>query len=59
VTFVKVPGHDPHNAFPLNTAADILANEAAEKASAGHPVETTSTIDLLTVKPRATSFGSW
>jgi hypothetical protein len=56
---VKVPGHDPGNKFPLNTAADILANDAAEKASAGFPVETVSTIDLVTVKPRSTSFGKW
>lgn len=59
VTFVKVPGHDPGNQFPLNTAADILASEAAEKASAGRPVDTVSTIDLTTVKPRSTSFGKW
>jgi len=25
VEFVKVPGHDPGNAYPLNTAADIIA----------------------------------
>ena len=59
VEFVKVPGHDPRNEFPLNTAADILANDAAEQASAGSPVETTSTIDLTSVKPRPTSFGKW
>ena len=59
VKFVKVPGHDPGNQFPLNTAADILANAAAEQASAGLPVETTSTIDLAGVKPRPTSFGKW
>jgi hypothetical protein len=59
VEFVKVPGHDPGNMFPLNTAADILANDAAEKASAGSPVETFSTIDLASVKPRPTSFGKW
>jgi ribonuclease HI len=59
VEFVKVPGHDPGNKYPLNTAADILANDAAEKASAGLPAETTSTIDLASVKPRPTSFGSW
>jgi hypothetical protein len=59
VKFVKVPGHDPRNEFPLNTAADILANEAAEQAAAGQPVETTSTIDLSSVKPRPTSFGRW
>ena len=59
VEFVKVPGHDPGNQFPLNTAADILANDAAEQASAGSPVETTSTIDLTSVKPRPTSFGKW
>jgi ribonuclease HI len=59
VTFVKVPGHDPRNQFPLNTAADILANDAAEQASAGLPRETISTIDLTTVKPRPTSFGKW
>jgi ribonuclease HI len=59
VEFVKVPGHDPGNQFPLNTAADILANEAAEKASTGLPVETVSTIDLVTVTPRTTSFGKW
>jgi ribonuclease HI len=57
--FVKVPGHDPGNKFPLNTAADILANDAAEKAAAGMPVETISTIDLASVKPRPTSFGKW
>ena len=59
VEFVKVPGHDPANNFPLNTAADIVANDAAERASAGLPVETISTIDLATVKPRLTSFGKW
>lgn len=59
VEFVKVPGHDPGNKFPLNTAADILANDAAEQASAGFPAETVSTIDLATVKPRPTSFGKW
>jgi ribonuclease HI len=59
VEFVKVPGHDPQNAFPLNTAADIVANDAAEQASAGSPVETFSTIDLDSVKPRPTSFGKW
>jgi ribonuclease HI len=59
VEFVKVPGHDPGNKFPLNTAADILANDAAEQASAGLPVETTSTIDLASIKPRLTSFGKW
>jgi ribonuclease HI len=59
VEFVKVPGHDPGNQFPLNTAADIIANDAAEKASAGSPVETISTIDLATIKPRLTSFGKW
>jgi len=59
VTFVKVPGHDPGNKYPLNTAADILANDAAERASAGLPAEHTSTIDLSSVKPRATSFGKW
>jgi ribonuclease HI len=59
VEFVKVPGHDPGNMFPLNTAADILANDAAERASAGAPAETTSTIDLGSVKPRPTSFGKW
>jgi ribonuclease HI len=59
VKFVKVPGHDPTNQFPLNTAADILANDAAEQAATGSPVETTSTIDLTSVKPRPTSFGKW
>lgn len=59
VEFVKVPGHDPGNQFPLNTAADILATDAAERASAGSPVETISTIDLTSVKPRETSFGKW
>ena len=59
VQFVKVPGHDPGNKFPLNTAADILANDAAEQASAGKPVETISTIDLASIKPRTTSFGKW
>jgi len=59
VEFVKVPGHDPGNVYPLNTAADILANDAAERAAAGQPVEMTSSIDLLSVKPRPTSFGKW
>ena len=59
VEFVKVPGHDPGNLYPLNTAADILATDAAERASAGLPVEMTSSIDLLSVKPRPTSFGKW
>jgi ribonuclease HI len=59
VQFVKVPGHDPGNEFPLNTAADILANDAAEQASAGEPAETISTIDLASIKPRPTSFGKW
>jgi ribonuclease HI len=59
VEFVKVPGHDPGNHFPLNTAADILANDAAEQAAAGVLVDTTSTIDLSGVKPRPTSFGKW
>jgi len=59
VEFVKVPGHDPGNQFPLNTAADILANDAAEQAADGRPAETTSTIDLNSVKPRPTSFGKW
>jgi ribonuclease HI len=59
VEFVKVPGHDPHNQYPLNTAADILANAAAERASAGLPVDTISTIDLPSVKPREQSFGRW
>jgi ribonuclease HI len=59
VEFVKVPGHDPGNLFPLNTAADILANDAAIQASEGRPVDTTSTIDLSLVKPRPTSFGKW
>ncbi|MBC7631534.1 RNase H family protein, partial [Aeromicrobium sp.] len=59
VKFVKVPGHDPRNQFPLNTAADILANDAAEKASTGLPVDMISTIDLGSVKPRGTSFGKW
>lgn len=39
VEFVKVPGHDPGNQFPLNTAADIVANYAAGQASAGLPAE--------------------
>jgi ribonuclease HI len=59
VEFVKVPGHDPGNAFPLNTAADIIANDAAEQASAGNPTETISTIDLAGLRPRLTSFGKW
>lgn len=59
VEFVKVPGHDPGNMFPLNTAADILANDAAEQASAGFPAEVASIIDLEGVKPRPTSFGKW
>ena len=59
VEFVKVPGHDPTNQFPLNTAADILANDAAEQASRGVLVDTMATIDLTTVKPRTTSFGKW
>jgi ribonuclease HI len=59
VEFVKVPGHDPHNQYPLNTAADIIANAAAEKASTGLPAETMSTIDLASIKPRLTSFGKW
>ena len=59
VEFVKVPGHDPGNKFPLNTAADILANDAAEQAAAGRPAETRSTIDVSSVKPRPTSFGKW
>jgi ribonuclease HI len=59
VEFVKVPGHDPGNKYPLNTAADIIATEAAERASAGSPVELTSTIELASVKPRPTSYGRW
>lgn len=59
VRFVKVPGHDPKNAYPLNTAADILANDAAEAAQAGRPADSRSTIDLESVRPRVTSFGSW
>ncbi len=59
VAFVKVPGHDPGNKYPLNTAADILANDAAERACAGLSVDDTSTIDLGRVKPRATSYGTW
>ena len=59
VKFVKVPGHDPGNTFPLNTAADIVANNAAEQAATGMPVETISTIELASVKPRPTSFGKW
>jgi ribonuclease HI len=59
VRFVKVPGHDPGNLYPLNTAADILANDAAERASAGLPVDLVSSIDLTSVKPRPTSFGKW
>jgi ribonuclease HI len=57
VAFVKVPGHDPGNKFPLNTAADIIANDAAEQASAGLAVDAISTIDLASVQPRTTSFG--
>ena len=59
VEFVKVPGHDPGNKFPLNTAADIVANYAAGQASAGLPAEMVSTIDLESLKPRLTSFGKW
>jgi ribonuclease HI len=59
VEFVKVPGHDPLNKYPLNTAADIAATDAAELASKGSPVETTSTMDLASVKPRPTSYGKW
>jgi ribonuclease HI len=59
VEFVKVPGHDPNNEYPLNTAADILANTAAEQASSGAPLDTISTIDLGSVKPRSQSFGNW
>lgn len=32
VRFVKVPGHDPGNRWPLNTAADRRARSAAEWA---------------------------
>lgn len=59
VNFVKVPGHDPGNQFPLNTAADQLANDAAEHASEGSIVDEASTVDLGAVVPRATSFGKW
>jgi ribonuclease HI len=59
VEFVKVPGHDPGNKFPLNTAADIIANDAAEQAATGRPVEKLASIDLASVKPRPTSFGKW
>ncbi|MBC7558027.1 MAG: ribonuclease HI [Dermatophilaceae bacterium] len=59
VKFVKVPGHDPGNKYPLNTAADILANDAAERASGGLSADNTSNIDLSGVKPRATSYGKW
>ncbi|TQM61739.1 RNase H family protein [Humibacillus xanthopallidus] len=59
VTFLKVPGHDPSNASPMNTAADLLATEAAEKAQAGRSCDLASTLDLALVKPRATSFGKW
>lgn len=59
VEFVRVPGHDPGNKFPLNTAADIVANYAAGQASAGLPAEMVSTIDLESLKPRLTSFGKW
>lgn len=57
--FVKVPGHDPDNKFPLNTAADILANNAAEQAQAGRSTDERTTIDLAGVRPRPTSFGRW
>ena len=33
VEFVKVPGHDPGNRWPLNTAADLRAGEAAAWAA--------------------------
>ena len=59
VEFVKVPGHDPDNKFPLNTAADILANSAAEQARAGRSSDERSKIDLAGVRPRPTSFGKW
>jgi len=59
VEFVKVPGHDHGNKYPLNTAADIIANDAAEQASAGLVADTISTIDLASIKPRTTSFGKW
>lgn len=59
VEFVKVPGHDPDNKFPLNTAADILANNAAEQAQAGRSIDERSTIDLAGVRPRPTWFGRW
>lgn len=32
IEFVKVPGHDPENRWPLNTEADRLAGEAARYA---------------------------
>ena len=57
VKFVKVRGHDPGNKFPLNTAPDILANDAAEQAQGGCSIDITSTMDLAAVKPRETSFG--
>ena len=56
---MKVPGHDPDNKFPLNTAADILANSAAEQAQAGRSSDDRSKIDLAGVRPRPTSFGKW
>ena len=59
VEFLKVPGHDPSNAFPMNTGADLLATEAAEKAQAGRSSDLVSSLDLASVKPRPTSFGKW
>lgn len=59
VEFVKVPGHDPTNQYPLNTAADLLCTEAAEAAKAGNLLDLRSTTDLATVKPRPVSFGRW
>lgn len=57
--FVKVPGHDPANRYPLNTAADILADQAAQDIKAGGQVDRRGTIDVAAVKPRPTSFGRW
>src|SRR5450756_935143 len=56
VEFVKVPGHDPQNQPPPNTAAELIDRAAAEQASTGLPAETMSTIDLASIKPRLTSF---
>ncbi len=56
---VHVPGHDPENRYPLNTAADILADQAATQEQAGHGADRTGKIDLATVTPRVTSYGRW